>query len=153
MFVLGTPFLKFESSSNHLRHSHFTSIQMDWNRHLNILSTCHFKFRYTSCCTPCRYFITNISCTVLYLINNYLNPMELSPSWERNNHLANHKISCILRNQKIHYRFHKSLSLSQMNSIHIFPPHFPKIVFNIVPSTPRSSKWYFPFRLSDQNFV
>jgi hypothetical protein len=34
------------------------------------------------------------------------------------------------------------------------PPYFPKIHYNIIfPSTPRSSKWFLPFRFSDQKLV
>jgi hypothetical protein len=44
--------------------------------------------------------------------------------------------------------------LSHMNPIHIFPSYFPKIHSSIIfLSTHRSSKWYLPFRFSNQNFV
>jgi hypothetical protein len=32
-----------------------------------------------------------------------------SPIWEFDSHSAAHKISCLLWNQKVHYRVHKSL--------------------------------------------
>jgi hypothetical protein len=67
--------------------------------------------------------------------------MEQSRSWEANRHCQ--EISCFLWNPKFHYRVHKSPLLfpilSHMHPMHIFPPCFSKIHFNIIiPSAPRS---------------
>jgi hypothetical protein len=41
-----------------------------------------------------------------------------------------------------------------MNQIHMILPYFLKIHFNIIlPSKPGSSKWFLPFKLSDQNVI
>jgi len=61
--------------------------------------------------------------------------MEQIPSWEPNSHSASQEIPHLLCNPKVHYCVHKSLPVvhipSQMNPAHIFPPHFPKIHYNI----------------------
>jgi hypothetical protein len=47
---------------------------------------------------------------------------------------------------------HWSLILNQTNRVHTFSSYFPKIHSNIIlPSTPRSSAWSPPFRVSDWN--
>jgi len=84
--------------------------------------------------------------------------MEQSLSWETNSHSAGQEIACLLLNPKVHYRIHKTPSLvpilNQMNPVHIFPPNFPKIRYNIILScTPRSCEWSLRFRFSDQNVV
>jgi hypothetical protein len=44
--------------------------------------------------------------------------------------------------------------LNEMNTVHTFPPYFPKINSNIIlPSTPRSSEWSLLFRISCRNSV
>jgi len=44
--------------------------------------------------------------------------------------------------------------LNQIHLIHVFPPYFPKIHSHVIlPSTPRSSKWFRPFRFSNQIIV
>jgi hypothetical protein len=51
---------------------------------------------------------------------------------------------------KVQYRDHNTrlsvYNLRQKNSVHILPPNFVKIHFNIIPSRLRSSEWRFPFR-------
>jgi hypothetical protein len=57
--------------------------------------------------------------------------------------MAGRTISRILRN-----------ILNHFNPVHILPPYFLTVHFNIIlPSTPRSSDWVPPFRHSSQNFV
>jgi hypothetical protein len=57
-------------------------------------------------------------------------------SWEANSHSASQEIPRLLWNPKAHYRVHMSPQLipilSQMNTVHTFPPYFPKIHFNII---------------------
>jgi hypothetical protein len=44
--------------------------------------------------------------------------------------------------------------LSEMNPIHVLQPYFPKNHFNIsLASTPMSSEWSLPKRISNQNSV
>jgi hypothetical protein len=79
--------------------------------------------------------------------------MEKSPSWEANSHSASQEIPCPLWNPKVHYCVHKSppldLVLSQMNPVHTFQPHFPKIRLIF------SSHLHIvlPFKCSDQNLA
>jgi len=75
-----------------------------------------------------------------------------------NNHSTIQEIPRLLLNSKAHYYFHKSLALvpilSHMHSVHNFSPSFPKIHSNIIlSSTLRPSKWFLPFRFSDQNIL
>jgi hypothetical protein len=84
--------------------------------------------------------------------------MEKSPSWEANSCPSSQKISRLLWNLKVHYRVYKNpplvCFLSQMNSAHVFPPHFSKIHSEFFLSIiSRSSKYSHSFRLSDKNFV
>jgi len=59
------------------------------------------------------------------------NSKEESPYCETKSHLAGLEIPRILRNSKVHYRVQKSTSSvhiwSQKNTVHTFPPDFPKI--------------------------
>ena len=74
------------------------------------------------------------------------NSMEQSPSWEARQSSASQEIPHILWSPKIHYRIHKSPppvlihSHKKRTLTSLF--HFSKIhLKNILPSTPRSSKW------------
>jgi hypothetical protein len=72
--------------------------------------------------------------------------VEQSPSWEAASHSGDHEIPPHFMEPQVHYRVQKSPPLvsilSQMNPVHTFPPHFPKIHCNIIfPSAPRSSEW------------
>jgi hypothetical protein len=78
------------------------------------------------------------------LTNKLTNPMKQSPSWEANSHSAIQEILCLLWGPNFHYRVHQSPPLvsilSQLHSIHTFPPYLPKIHPNIIlQSTPRFS--------------
>jgi hypothetical protein len=49
---------------------------------------------------------------------------------------------------------HRSLSWAKINPVHTLQNYFPTIHFNVIPSsTPRSSTWSLPCRISNQNFV
>jgi hypothetical protein len=62
--------------------------------------------------------------------------MEQSPYSEANSHSSSQEIPHLLWNPKVHYRVHNSPTLvpnlSQLHPVHIFPPYFPKIHFNII---------------------
>ena len=75
--------------------------------------------------------------------------MVQSPSWEANWFAASQEITRISRNPKVHYRTHKRPPpvsiLGQLNPVHIHTSHLLEIHPNIIhPSTPRSSRWFFP---------
>jgi len=59
------------------------------------------------------------------------NSTEQSPSWEGNSHWASQEIPRLLCNPRVQYRVHSSPPLvpilSQMHSVHTFPPYFLKI--------------------------
>jgi len=69
--------------------------------------------------------------------------MEQSLSCKANSHSASQETSYLLLSLKVHYHVQKSLS--QINPVHTFPPHFSNVHFTIIlPSKTRSSKWSFP---------
>jgi hypothetical protein len=78
--------------------------------------------------------------------------MEQRHTWEAYSHLAGQEIIRLLRKQNIHDRVHKNQllvrNLSQMNSIHNFPP----CIFNIlqVPNLMTIFHWFGPTRESVQ---
>jgi len=74
-------------------------------------------------------------------------PMDRIPSWEANRFSANRDFPRILWHPKVRYR-HLSPSLSKIYSFHTPTSHFLNI---ILPSTPRSFKWYLTLRFSHQN--
>jgi len=83
--------------------------------------------------------------------------MKHSLSWEANSHSSSQEITHLLCNPKIQYRVHKISPLvpilSQMNSIHTFPPYFSKIILIWLSCVHMSSMLPLPFRFSGQNFV
>jgi hypothetical protein len=86
-----------------------------------------------------------------YLIN-----VDLTNSIDQNQL----KIPSYLRNQKVHFRVHKSppldYILNQMNPVHIFTPYFflkSTIFSSILPSMSRSPKSSLPFRFFGYDFV
>jgi hypothetical protein len=86
------------------------------------------------------------------------NYMQQRTSRKANTHLISQKIPRLLRNQKVHYRVHKSPPLiPTLNQMHPAPtssPYIHKIHSNIIlPSTPVSSKLSLPFRFSNHNIA
>jgi len=73
--------------------------------------------------------------------------MEQSPS-EVNSRSANQEILLLLLKPKVHKIPPLINPYPEPDaSVHIFPPYFCKLRFNIIfPSTPMSSVWYLPFR-------
>ena len=110
-------------------------------------------------CAKCRFSLPNepvgVPTTVLYSIKQGLaNSVQQSPSWEANSSSASQEIPRILWNTKVHYRIHRTLSLSWAWAIHFMLPHptFLKIHFNIVLlSTRRSVKLSVSLRSRHQN--
>jgi len=72
--------------------------------------------------------------------------MEQGPSWETDSHSAGQEIPYILWDLRVYYHHYSSLPLdpvlSHLKPVHTITPF--NIHFNIIlPSTPRSSKWFF----------
>jgi hypothetical protein len=89
---------------------------------------------------------------------SFKNSMQQSSYSEADSLSATQQIPRLLWNTKFHYHIHNSPPLvpilRQMNSVHTFPPYFPKVHSYIsFPSTISSSVWCLPFRFLDKNFV
>jgi ABC-type phosphate transport system auxiliary subunit len=73
---------------------------------------------------------------ILVQLINYINSIELSYFWETNSCSATRQISSILRNLKIHYRYHKTSLpasiLSQMKPVRPLTANFFETRFNII---------------------
>jgi hypothetical protein len=86
-----------------------------------------------------------LSVTPTHFTFNSLNPR--SRLFLKRRQSLSHYINCLLWNQKVHYRVHKSTlpypTLSQMSSVHTITLCFINIYFNIIfTSTPRISGMY-----------
>jgi len=85
--------------------------------------------------------------------------MEQSPFSEAKSHSANQEIPHLLYYlEVVHYCVHKSPTLvcvlSQMYSVHTFPPYFSMMYSDIIfLFTPGSFMWSLIFRFSNQNGV
>ena len=84
------------------------------------------------------------------IITYFLTPStEQSAPWEANRFSDSKEIPRILWNPKVHYHFHNNPPsvpiLSHIDLLPALTSHFLKIHLNIIlPSTPGSSKWFFP---------
>jgi len=87
-------------------------------------------------------------------ITNY---NEQNLSWKPNSHSASQEIPRLFWKLKVHYRVHNRSPLtpilSQMHSVHNFPPHFPKIHSDILQSMPTPSAWIFPSSFTTEIFL
>jgi hypothetical protein len=111
-----------------------------------------FKVTYIS-------FITSSESIIFLLQTEHVkNFMKHIPSWEAATRSPGQNIPHLLRNPKVHYRVHHSLTLGpalgQMNPIHSFASYFLKTHLNVaLISMARSSNCYFPLKSFDKNFV
>ena len=84
--------------------------------------------------------------------------MGQSPFWEANRFSVSQEIPRVLWNTNVHYRIHKGPPsipiLNQINPVHAPTFNFLKIQLNIIiPSKPRSFKWFFSLRFPHQTPV
>jgi hypothetical protein len=133
--ILHTPALRWCVASSCMHHSPFRLLLYSRVVHLRNL------------CFPI-YWLTD-------WLTNWLT-MKQSPSWVAKRSSASQDIPRILWNSNAHYLIHRSpppiLFLSQINPLHD-PSNFLKVHFNIiVPSTSRSSKWFFPSHFPNKTF-
>jgi hypothetical protein len=96
-----------------------------------------------------------LQCSPWYSVSGWRTPMAQC-SWGANIRMGGQEIPCHLWNPTVCCSDHNNPSmvtfLSQINPIHNLILYFFKINFyNILSSTPASSKWFIYFRFSDKN--
>jgi hypothetical protein len=97
-------------------------------------------------CNVYSYYRNNFTEKLIYsfIFLALISLMEQSPSSEANSRSSIPEIPRLSLNPKAHCYLHKSLPLflipSQMNPVHIIPSYFFQICFNIILTSPLSSK-------------
>ena len=93
----------------------------------------------------CQFWSALLRPVSLHLVTNLLTPWSRVLLEKLTGSPASQEIPCILWNPKVHHRIYKCPPpvpfLSQLDPVHSLTSHFLKIHFNILPSTPGSSKW------------
>jgi len=141
LYVQSSPFFfPFTSTSSNVV-PNYLQTYMAWYHCISLMFLCYFIL----------YVCCNNSGTFLQVLERILltYSMEQSSFRAANHYSTSQEIPCILWNPKAHYCIYNCLPpvpiLSQTDSVHAPTLQFLKIHLNIIlPSMPRSSKWFFP---------